>query len=132
MSDDAEDHSAHGPVESARNVLESVVGLLSKRFELATVELQEEKYRAIDQLLRVVMIGVFGLMSLMMLSFLVVVLSWDTGARLYVILGLVVAYALAAWRVYVSLQRKLEQSPDPFSATVGELRKDAEWFRNKS
>jgi uncharacterized membrane protein YqjE len=132
MSDDSESQSSRGPVESARNILESVVGLLSKRFELATLELEEEKHRAIDQLLRVVLVAVFGLLSLMMLSFLIIVVCWDTAARLYVISGWVITYALAAWRVYLSLRRKLENGPTPFSATVDELRKDVEWFRKKS
>jgi uncharacterized membrane protein YqjE len=127
-----EDHEPrHGPIGSAKILLESVVGLFSKRFELVTVELQEEKYRLIDQLLRGIAIGVLGLMSLMMLSFLIIVVCWDTAARLYVIMGLAVVYGLGAWRVYSKLKQRLETDTSPFSATVEELKKDAKWFQKR-
>ena len=116
-------------MQSARNVMESVLGLFGKRFELAATELQEEKYRLIDQLFRAIMVGVLALMALMMISFLIIVVSWDTAARIYVIAGLALLYGIAGWRVFVTLRQKLEDSPKPFAATVDEIRKDAEWFQ---
>ncbi len=131
MSESEEPRSSRGPLESARNVLESVLGLVEKRLELAAAELQEEKYRLVDQLVRLAVVGVLGLMSLFVTTIFVIVVTWETGARLYVIFGLAVAYGVAAWRGIVSLKRAVEESPDPFSATVEELRKDREWFQKK-
>lgn len=112
--------------------MDSVLGLLGKRFELAAIELQEEKYRLVDQLFRVIVAGVLGLMSLIMASFFLIVICWDTGARYHVIAGLAVVYGVAAWRSFVVLKRKLEKGPTPFAATIDEMRKDREWFQKQS
>jgi uncharacterized membrane protein YqjE len=135
MSDSEETDDAgatHGPIDSAKNVIESVLGLFEKRFELAATELQEEKYRLVDLLVRLAVVGVLGLMALIVMTILLIVLSWDTVARPYVIVGLALAYGISAWRCYVSLKRSVEDGPSPFSATVDELRKDREWFQRKS
>ena len=132
MSESEEPRPSHGPIDSAKNVIESVLGLVEKRFELVAVEFQEEKYRLVDQLVRLAVVGVLGLMALFVGTIFVIVVTWDTAARLYVIFGLAVVYGMAAWRSFVSLKRAVEDAPKPFSATVEELRKDREWFQKKS
>lgn len=132
MSESEEPNPTGSPLSSAKSVLESVLGLVEKRFELAAVEFQEEKHRMVEQLVRLAVVGVLGLMSLFVASIFVIVVTWDTAARLYVIFGLAVAYGLATWRGFAALRRVVEESPDPFSATVEELRKDREWFQKKN
>ena len=132
MRDSEEPKSSHGPLDSAKNVLESVLGLFEKRFELAAVELQEEKYRLIDQVVRLLIVAVLGLMALIVATIFLIDIAWDTGARHYVIVGLALVYGVSSWRGFVALRRSVEDSPPPFSATVDELRKDREWFQKKN
>ena len=133
MSETEKNPSAsHGPIESAKNILDSVIGLLEKRLELASVELQEEKYRLFDQLFRAIVAGVLILMALIMVSFLIVVLCWDTNARIYVIGGLAVFYTSGAGWMFSVLRKRLAESPTPFSSTIEEIRKDREWFQNRN
>lgn len=132
MSDSEDPKPSHGPLESAKNVLESVLGLFEKRFELAAVELQEEKYRLIDQVVRLLIVAVLGLMALIVATIFLIDIAWDTGARHYVIVGLALVYGVSSWRGFVALRRSVEDSPPPFSATVDELRKDREWFQKKN
>ncbi len=132
MSEPEESGPSRGPLESAKNVIESVLGLVERRVELAAAELQEEKFRLVDHLFRLAVVGVLGLMAMFVATIFVIVVTWDTAARLYVIFALAAAYGVAAWRCYGSLKRAVEESPDPFSATVEELRKDREWFQKKN
>jgi uncharacterized membrane protein YqjE len=94
--------------------------------------LQEEKYRLIDQVVRLLIVAVLGLMALIVATIFLIDIAWDTGARHYVIVGLALVYGVSAWRGFVALRRSVENSPPPFSATVDELRKDREWFQKKS
>ena len=132
MSESEQPKSSHGAFASVKSIVESVTGLLEKRLELASIELQEEKFRLFDQALRAILAGVLGLMALIMLSFFIVALCWDTGARYYVIAGLAILYGVGAGWVFMSLRKRVAESPTPFAATIEETRKDREWFQKKN
>lgn len=118
-----------GMTDSARNAMDSALGLMQKRLELAALELEEEKQRLLDSLFRIVVIAVLSLMALFMASFFVVLLCWETPARLWSVVLLSLGYAAGAWRGFVVLKRRLENSPTPFAATIEEFKKDREWFQ---
>lgn len=123
---DPADPHATGIGASFRRLGKRLVAVLANRLELFLVELQEEQGRVLRLLLLAVTMAVLGLMVLILASFALVVAFWDE-ARLTVLLGLTGLYAagavLAGWRL-----RRLLRSGNPFSATLGELKKDREWI----
>jgi uncharacterized membrane protein YqjE len=132
MSEEGETVRPSGAIASAREILQSVWGLLEKRLELATTELEEERHRLVNLLAWVAVFALLGLMALFTGTILIIVLTWGTGARLWVIAGLTLVYAGGAAWGFASLKRRLAQSPPPFAATVEEFKKDRAWFQKQS
>ena len=127
-----EDSPRSSPLDTARDALQSFWSLLEKRLELATTEFQEQRHRLINQVVWIAAIVVLALMALFTGTILIITLTWDTAARVWVIAALALAYAGgAAWCVSV-LKRIVAQSPPPFAATIEEFRKDREWFQKKN
>jgi uncharacterized membrane protein YqjE len=67
-----------GLFASLRRLFDSALELVQNRFQVFTVELQEEKIRFFDLLLRVVVLAALGAMTLITATALVVVCFWDT------------------------------------------------------
>ena len=120
-----------GQFDSLRRLGDSLLSLLHRRLDLASLELQEEKYRLIDLLLRTAALIVLGILTLVSATALVVVCFWQRSpiATLAVVTGL---YALAALLVALGIRAKLKNSPPPLSDTIAELKKDREWLRDKN
>ncbi len=129
---DTEEPARAGPIDAARDALQSFWALLEKRLELAATELQEQRHRFINQLVWIAAIVVLALMALFTATILIIALTWDTAARNWVIAGLALAYAGGATWSALALRRFVAQSPPPFEATIEEFRKDREWFQKKS
>lgn len=117
--------------DSLRRLGDAVLSLVHRRLELASLELQEEKYRAIDLLLRAAALVVLGILTLVSVTALVVVLFWESSpvAALAIVTGL---YALATLMVALGLRAKLKNSLPPLSDTIAELKKDRAWLRDKN
>ena len=120
-----------GLFDSLRRLGDSVLSLAHRRLELASLELQEEKHRLIDLLLRAALLVVLGILTLVSATALVVVIFWERSpvAALAIVTGL---YALAVLMVALGLRAKLKTGPPPFSDTIAELKKDREWLRDKN
>jgi uncharacterized membrane protein YqjE len=114
---------------SLRRISESFWALLRSRFELFTVEWQEEKLRLINLfvwLVAALAIGVAGLLvALGALAFWL----WSI-AGYYGLIGLAVAALAAAWGMLWRLRKKIQTGPGPFAQTVAEFRKDGECLRD--
>lgn len=123
MTDTAQD--AGGPMASARRLAASLLGLVRARAELFTVELQEEKLRAIRLLVWLCAALVFGMSAVLVAFALAALFLWQTFG--YLGLGsLALGALLVAGLILWVLQRQLRHGPQPFAATVNELRKDFE------
>ena len=122
---------SRGMFDSLRRLGDSVLTLVHRRLELASLELQEEKYRLIDLLLRAAALVVFGILTLVSATALVVVIFWERSpvAALAIVTGL---YALVALLVAFSIRSRLKHSPPPLSDTITELKKDRAWLRDKN
>ncbi len=120
-----------GMFDSLRRIGDSVLSLIHRRLELASLELQEEKYRLIDLLLRAAALVVLGILTLVTATALVVVIFWERSpvAALAIVTGL---YALAALLVALSIRAKIKHSLPPLSDTIAELKKDRAWLRDKN
>jgi len=117
--------SSTGLLAQGRRLLDQCLGVAQTRLELLSVELQEEKYRLVEVLILTFAVVVLALMALMVVSFALVVLFWDHG-RMIVLVILVVAYTGAAVGVGLRLRRQLKSDRRPFRDSIDELKKDRE------
>jgi uncharacterized membrane protein YqjE len=63
-------------------------------------------------------------LGLVMLTFFIVVLFWETDARLWVLGGFVVLYLGAGTGLFLALRAKIKSKPKLFASTADELGKD--------
>jgi uncharacterized membrane protein YqjE len=115
--------SFSGVLGSLRRLLDNGVGAVRDRMELLSIEIEEEKLRLIRILLWISGAVVCGIMAIAFFSFTLVYLC-SARIRPAVLIGLTVAYALAALLIALSVRRQLIRQPRVFSATVEELNRD--------
>lgn len=128
MADSGEQRPAGGISGALSQLAASLVALLHTRFELLTVEFEEERERAKDLVVLTVIATVFFSFALIVLSVLVVFLFWDThpvGA----LIGVTLVYLAIGAAALVVLQRSRETRP--FAATLAELEKDVQSLRGR-
>lgn len=117
------EYNPAGFLGSLRLLGEGLLATVHSRFELFTVELQEEKIRFIQVYLWVTVAIFSGILAVIFGSITLVYIFWAT-ARLPVLAGLTVLYAGGAVGVSLILRRLLLRQPRPFAATLSELRAD--------
>lgn len=114
--------SKPGVWASLKRILDTLLATAQSRIELFAVELQEEKCRLMEALLCAVAVAAFGIMTLTLVTFLLVVLFWENG-RLIALGGLSVLYltgTVLAWRAL----RSHLNARSAFAGTLEELKKD--------
>ena len=118
-----------GWLGSLRRIGESLSALMRSRFELFTVEWQEEKLRLLNLLVWIglaVTLGVGGvLVALIALAFWLWELAGYVG-----LVGLAVAALAAATVIVWAIRGKIQTAPTPFAQTVAEFRKDGECLQD--
>jgi uncharacterized membrane protein YqjE len=112
-----------GLLASARGLGATIAALVQTRIELAVVELQEEGERRKAMLVLAVVAGVFLTMAALLLAFFVVVVFWDEH-RIAAAGGVTALYLGVGVIALLRMQSRARNSPPPFEATLGELRKD--------
>ena len=119
-----------GVVQTAARLIRTLRALAGNRIELFLLEVQEERIRIFDALFLLAAGLVCIMMALMMITFTVVIIFWDTHRLL--VLGLLVAgYSVGAvWAL--SRLRFLLRRWQAFSATLDQIRKDSECFKDKN
>jgi uncharacterized membrane protein YqjE len=127
----ADDTPTGGLFESLRRLGDSLLGLVQRRVEMFAVELQEEKVRALDLLVRAAAVIVLSLLTLVAGTATLVVALWETSPIL--VLALVtLAYGLGAAILGLGIRKRLRQGPKPFAGTIEEFRKDRECFGKRN
>jgi uncharacterized membrane protein YqjE len=115
--------SLPGILNSFRQFADGVLGSVHDRLELFSVELQEEKLR-IFRILILINAAIFSAcLALIFFSLLVVYLFWDS-ARLWVLGGFTVFYAVACVLLIRSIKKFVAAQPPVFEATRHELGAD--------
>ena len=108
----------------------TLLGLGRTRLELATVEFEEARARAAENLVLMMVAGFSFAFAVLMASMLVVVLFWDS-YRIAALCGVTLAYALigvlALWRLSA---HKKEERP-AFAASLAELERDRAWLASQ-
>lgn len=107
---------------SAKRLLDTLLAVAQNRMELFAVELQEEKCRLVEAMLWAAAVAAFGIMTLTVVTFAIVVRFWDSG-RLTALVTLGILYLLGTAFAWRSLQKRLTSRP-PFNDTIAELKKD--------
>jgi uncharacterized membrane protein YqjE len=128
MADPGEQRPAGGISGALSQLAASLVALLHTRFELLTVEFEEERERAKNLVVLTVIATVFFSFALIVLSVLVVFLFWDThpvGA----LVGVTLVYLAIGAAALVVLLRSRDTRP--FAATLAELGKDVQSLRGR-
>lgn len=120
-----------GFIGSLQSLGDSLLGTAHDRFQLFSLELQEEKYRLIQILLFTAGAVLAGIMALTFASLTLAFVFWNT-ARLAVLGGLTAFYVLALVVLVVSFRRFLKNMPRPFDATIAEFKEDRACIRPPS
>lgn len=114
---------ASGIVHTLRQLGASLATAVQDRFDLAALEIHEEKLRLI-QIVIWINIAIFtGMLAVTFLSLTLVVLFWET-ARQAIIVALALVYTGVCAAVVLKLRRMLVGQPRPFSASREEIARD--------
>lgn len=119
-----------GWLDSLRRIGESFLALLRSRFELFTVELQEEKLRLLRLLVWIgiaVAVGAAGIL----IGFTALAFWLWTVAGYAGLIGLAAVMLILALGILLVIRRNIQSSQPPFAQTAAELRKDGECLRSK-
>lgn len=108
-------------MSAGRRLLRTALDLAHTRLELFLVELKEERLRLVDALLLVVVGVVCALMTLVLLTFTLVLIFWEYRVLTLVLLTLL--YGASAAAAFWTLRQRLA-AWNAFSATLEELKKD--------
>ena len=112
-----------GFLGSLRTLGGGLLATARDRFELFSVELQEEKFRLIKLFVWISAAVFAAVMMITFASLALVYFLWES-ARLGALGGLAVFYAMTLVAIVVSLRRFIVRQPAPFSATRQELSED--------
>lgn len=111
-----------GLFAGAAQLLKTLRDVVENRLKLFLLELKEERLRLMDAFLLAVVGIICALMTLIVLTFAVIVAFWD-GPRLLVLTLITLAYAVSATVAFVKLRIRLRQWR-AFSETLEQLKKD--------
>ena len=107
---------------SLQRILDALLATAQNRVELFAVELQEEKHRLVEAILCAAAVAAFGMMTLTLVTFTVVILFWENG-RLAALAGLSVLYLIGTALAWRALQARLK-ARSAFASTLDEIKKD--------
>ena len=112
-----------GFLHSFRTLGDSLLATVQDRLELFSVELQEEKFRLIQTFIWISAAIFTGMMAITFASLTLVYLFWES-ARLAVLGGLTIFYAVAMVVIITAFRRYRARQPSPFAATRQEIGED--------
>jgi uncharacterized membrane protein YqjE len=127
---DEESQRNSGLLAAATRIVKTLRDVVENRLELFLLEAQEHRLRLVDALCLALVAVVLALMTLILVSFTVVVLFWDTH-RLAALTVMTLVYALAATVAFARLRSRLKRW-QAFPATLEQLEKDRACFKKRS
>ena len=117
-------------LQSATQVLASVITIAQTRFELLTTELREEIQRAAEVMLWAFVALFSAGIGLFLAALVTIFIFWDTHRVLASILVTVVFFAIAATAALI-LGTKLRTKPRLLEGTLAELARDREQLQRR-
>jgi uncharacterized membrane protein YqjE len=118
-------HTDNPSTASPSRLGAAALGLLHNHVELLGIELQEQKERSLQTLALAAFALLCAWLLLIGLSALLLIALWDD-YRLQSIIGLCLLYSLLLLLSLWRLRKRLNDSGNPFSATLNELARDRE------
>jgi len=114
-----------GLLDSVKTLLLTVISMGQTRLELLSTELEEERERLTGLLVWTLITLFSAAMSIVLLTFLIIVACWDSYRLLSIAitLGVFIAGTTVAWRI---LSHARQNKPRIFSSTSSELAKDCD------
>jgi len=112
-----------GWLNSLRRTADSVLGLMQNRFELFAVELQEEKLRALNVVVWLV-VALALLVAGMLVGLAALALGLWEAAGYWGLAGLALGALAAGATVLWGIRRWILNGRPPFAETIEEFRKD--------
>jgi uncharacterized membrane protein YqjE len=127
QGEDPREHVVGGGLTgTVRKILDSASGFLATKLELISIELQEEKRRVLEILLLAALAILFGVLTLIILSFTIVVIFWEH--RIPVLIGMSIAYLIGSVLLFQLVRAKASLSAKIFQTSIDELKKDSQWL----
>jgi uncharacterized membrane protein YqjE len=123
-----EDGAPAGLMQSLRRLADTALGVLQNRLELLVSEIEEERLRAVQLLVWGSAALLFFGFGLLMLTFVVILLFWDTH-RLPIAVALGILYFGIAVALAMGARRRARR-PRIFSASIEEVAKDRDTLRD--
>lgn len=111
-----------GPVAALKRVAETLLTIGQTRLQLFGNEIQIEKQRALQQLVRVLLAVACTCMAVALGIGLLLVLMWDQRVAVLAVL-IVLLLGLALWLLH-SAKQVAEAHEHPFAASLAELQED--------
>ena len=127
---DNKPHDEGGILATLTRMLKTLRDVAGNRVELFLVEWREERLRLLDALLVLLVGTVCALMALLVITFAVVVIFWDTHRTLVLAL-IILAYAGGAATAFGLLRSRMRRW-QAFAATLEQLKKDQACFKEKN
>jgi uncharacterized membrane protein YqjE len=118
-------HHPPGPLRLIRKLSATGLGALQNRAELLAVEWQEERSRLAELLVWTVGLLFLGIMGAILLTAILIFL-FPAELRLYAAAGFALLYLAGAAVAWFNLRSLLRQ--EPFSETIGQVKKDRLWL----
>ena len=112
-----------GPVETIRSFMANWIAILKTRVELISTEIEEQREWLQSTIIMAVAAGFLISLGLVLMTFFVVVIFWDT-ARLWVLGGFTVLYLGGGILLAAILRQRVQSRPRFLSTTASELGKD--------
>ncbi|MDO5667446.1 MAG: phage holin family protein [Alcaligenaceae bacterium] len=110
--------------QDSKDLLKTVAAMLSNRAELLGLEFAEERQRIVSAIVFGIVAAILAVFFLLGLSFLALMLLWDSPYRYAVVGGVTVLYAVLAL-VCIAKVKGLFSKNMPFAATVQVFKDDA-------
>ena len=110
-------------IMAVRRLWKSLLEGLTLRADLFSLELEEEKRRAMTVAFLAMVAAFSAFMAFLCLNLVVILISWD-GNRLLVAVLMAAFYLAVAGGAALWLRHRIRTSPQPFAASLEEFRKD--------
>jgi uncharacterized membrane protein YqjE len=123
----ADNNQSPGVVTLVGRLARTFIGAAQNRFELLSVEWQEERMRMTELMIWTVALLFFGMLAVVLLTG-TIILLFREDLRVYVAAGFTVIYLIAAIVAWVALKSRL--SKEPFEESIDQARKDQTWLKS--
>ena len=113
-----------GVIDSIRSFLATWVAVVKTRVEIISVEIEEQR-EWLEGLILMALGALFCIsLGLILLTAFIVVVFWETEARLWVLGGFAGLYLIGGLAMWFGVRKKMRSKPRIFSTTAAELGKD--------